>query len=214
MNPTTLSKSDINKAKFRKLALAIITLADISWPEYKAELRTEYESISFKKKDDTRIGFSIRADVWNGKLEVSASFYKDNKYKGETELWINNQRALSSDCGFGIDRDASAIISGIEKRFFPNFNINATHMIARFETEDKYITEKNNTNEEICNILGVKPELSSISKEFRETIYVREESMNGYFSSIRVNSADSITIEMRGITKEQAIKFIEFAKKN
>jgi len=86
MNVPTISKSDINKAKFKKLAPAIITLAEISWPEYKAELRTEYESISFKKINDARIGFSIRADVWAGKLEVSASFYKDNKYRGENGM--------------------------------------------------------------------------------------------------------------------------------
>lgn len=206
MNTPGISKSNSNKALWKTLAPKLVEALKIALPDYIVTSQEDY-AINLQYSFCKNISIFIRHDDWNGKLEVSAHF----KHKNQYFRWEDYIRDVKSpNCGFSITRKVSDIVSGIEKRFMPNFNFiidKTVELWALWEAQDN---AKEKTVEEISAALD-----SNNHSQNKETIWPGQDSeLRDIISSVKVGASDHITIELSFMSKEKAIKFIELIKSN
>ena len=201
--------ADQNKEKFLRLANDLT----IYFPDYLLHTPDGHWNVYFEHKTEPSKGFYLNPDNYSGKFKVSPKIIKQPHYSFSVYN-KDNVRLESPTAGFSIDRPAEAIAKGIKTRFFPDFELYYTEWIRCWQVQDDYKNGKENTIRALAEIVGVKAE-NGHTGEIRENIslyYSPHANLKEYLSDIRVSSMDSIEIKTNYLTREKAIKLLEFIK--
>lgn len=203
-----------NKEKFLSLVASLI----VYFPDYQIEKREDDISARFYSKNDPAKGFHLRPDVYKGKFEVSPWIKKTPDYRFYEVYDEKGVRIISPSAGFSIDRPVEQIAKGIKSRFIPEFEIYYAAWMKYWQKQHDYKCGKDAAIKEIAALVNVEPAPSigstSFAEELRETIHTyhsNNQNLKEYVSSIRVNSPESIKIEL-SVNMEKARKIIELIK--
>lgn len=207
MNPTYES----NKEKF----LTLIEFLSGFFSEYSTEDReSPFDSVRFFCKADPAKGFYIRSDFYRGKIEISVWIKKNPNYRFGDVYNEAREKISPPVVGFSIDRPAEQIAKGIKTRFFPDFEVYYAAWLKTWQINHDYKNGKENTIRELAEVLGVKAE-NSHTGEIRESLSCYSSPHQGlkeYISDVRVSSSDSVEIKTQYLSKDKAVKLLEFLK--